>query len=245
MTAAMINYIRATQNDSSDQKLQLFSANITGDMFKIGDRAAGFAVGAEHRKYDGAFNPDPLRQTGESQDSPAFPVSASYHVNEAYAEFSFPLLAFRGTYSKGFRAPNLGELYGLTQFAPTLIDPCGPTTGPVNPLPAGCVAQGVKPGFQQANTQITVFTGGNPALNPEKSDSYTAGLQYVPSWAESAVTDRLALETTYYHHKITGAIQAADLQALLNQCIAEGGGGGPIWAAVSPPPNRQPEPPRK
>src|SRR6266480_4647164 len=97
MTAAMINYIRATQNDSSDQKLQLFSANITGDMFKIGDRAAGFAVGAEHRKYDGAFNPDPLRQTGESQDSPAFPVSASYHVNEAYAEFHFPLLASLGT----------------------------------------------------------------------------------------------------------------------------------------------------
>src|SRR5947207_1756342 len=155
MTPAMINYIRATQNDSSDQKLQLFSANITGDMFKIGDRAAGFAVGAEHRKYDGAFNPDPLRQTGESQDSPAFPVSASYHVNEAYAEFHFPLLAslgtsaavrysdystcggdttgkggfgvqpindlaFRGTYSKGCRRPNLGEADGLTTFGATL-----------------------------------------------------------------------------------------------------------------------------
>src|SRR2546421_12175909 len=46
-------------------------------------------------------------------------------------------LAFRGTYSKGFRAPNLGELYGLTTFAPTLADPCGPTSGPVIPLPPG------------------------------------------------------------------------------------------------------------
>ncbi|TLZ25593.1 MAG: TonB-dependent receptor [Gammaproteobacteria bacterium] len=279
MTAAMINYIRATQNDSSDQKLQLFSANITGDMFKIGDRAAGFAIGAEHRKYDGAFVPDPLRQSGESQDSPAFPVSASYHVNEAYAEFHFPLLAslgtsaavrysdystfggdttgkvgfrwqavndlaFRGTYSKGFRAPNLGELYGLTTFAPTLTDPCGPTSGPVIPLPPGCVAQGVPVGFQQVNTQITVFTGGNPALNPEKSDSYTGGLQYLASWAESAATDRLALEATYYHHKITGAIQAADLQALLNQCIAQGGVGGPICAPFSRQPNGNLNPPR-
>ena len=33
-------------------------------------------------------------------------------------------LALRGTYSKGFRAPNLGELYGLTQFGATLVDPC-------------------------------------------------------------------------------------------------------------------------
>jgi iron complex outermembrane receptor protein len=34
-------------------------------------------------------------------------------------------LVFRGTYSEGFRAPNLGELYGLTQFGATIVDPCG------------------------------------------------------------------------------------------------------------------------
>jgi len=259
MTQAMIDYIRATQIDSSDQKLQLFSGNITGDMFHIGDRAAGFAAGAEYRKYFGAFNPDPLRQSGESQDSPAFPVAAGYNVKEAYTEFNFPLLKsldasaavrysdystfgsdttykvgarwqpikdfdLRGTYSTGFRAPNLGELYGLTQYAPTLIDPCGPTSGVVQAIyTAGCAAQGVRPGFVQANTQITSYTGGNPHLKPEKSDSYTIGLQYRASWAENSLTDRLSLESTYYHHKITGAIQAADLQSLLNSCVASGG----------------------
>ena len=262
MTAAMINYIRATQLDSSDQKLRSFSANITGELFKIGDRSAGFALGVEHRKYDAAFEPDPLRQTGESQDSPAFPVTAGYSVKEAYGEVNVPLLAslsasgavrysdystfggattykfgarwqpvkdfaLRGTYSSGFRAPNLGELYGLTQFAPTLIDPCGPTSGVVQPqYVAGCAAQHVPPGFQQANTQITVFTGGNSALHPEKSRSYTVGLQYRASWAEGGATDKLALEMTYYHHKVDGAIQAADLQALLNLCVAGGGVGG-------------------
>lgn len=263
-TPAMINYIRATQLDSSDEKLALVSADITGTMFHIGERSAGFAVGVEHRKYDGAFNPDPLRQTGESQDSPAFPVNSSYHVSEAYAEFDVPVLATldtsaairysdystfggdttgkvgfrwqpitdlaaRGTYSKGFRAPNLGELFGLTQFAPSIVDPCGPTSGavvtgpPVTPLQKACVAQGVPVGFVQANTQITSFTGGNAALQPEKSDSYTVGLQYHASWAETGITDRLTAETTYYHIKVTGAIQAADLQAVLNACIAAGG----------------------
>jgi len=280
MTAAMIGYIRATQLDASDQKLQSFTANITGDLFKIGDRNAGFAIGVEHRKYEGAFNPDPLRQNGESQDSPAFPVAAAYSVNEAYGEFNFPLLstlsasaalrysdystfgndttykagfrwapvqdlALRGTYSTGFRAPNLGELYGLTQFAPTLIDPCGPTSGTVLPqYIAGCAAQHVPAGFQQANTQITVFTGGNAALRPEKSDSYTAGLQYRASWAEGKATDKLSGELTYYHHKITGAIQAADLQTLLNSCIQNGGVGGVNCAPFSRQPTGNLNPPR-
>ena len=56
-TQPMIDYIRTTQIDSSRQTLQLISANVTGDMFDIGDRAAGFAVGAEHRKYVGSSCP--------------------------------------------------------------------------------------------------------------------------------------------------------------------------------------------
>lgn len=266
ITAAMLDYIRSTQIDSSKQTLQLISANLTGDLFHIGDRAAGFAFGAEHRKYQGQFDPDPLRQSGESQDSFAAPVKADYRVNELYAEFSFPLLAslgtsaavrysdysnfgnettykggfrwqpvqdfaVRGTYSTGFRAPDLGELYGLTQFGANLVDPCGPTgtivvTGGPNPsaLELACRAQGVPINFQQANTQITTFTGGNNHLKPEKSDSYTAGIQYRASWAENhAGTDKLTFDFTYYSHKIKGAVQARDLQALLNACMNAGG----------------------
>ncbi len=257
ITPAMLNYILAPQLDSSDQKLKLFSGNITGTIFHIQDRAAGIAVGGEYRKYDGAFNPDPLRQTGESQDSLAFPVNQSYDVKEGYLELSLPLLAslgasgavrysdystfggqftykggirwqptadfaVRGNYSTGFRAPNLGELYGLTQFGSTLQDPCNAPAAPK--YQAGCAAQGVSPAFQQANTQITTFTGGNPNLKPEKSDSWTAGIVYNAGWAQGhAVTDRLNFEATYYHILVKGAIEAEDIQALLNACVASGG----------------------
>ncbi|MGH7747457.1 MAG: TonB-dependent receptor domain-containing protein, partial [Candidatus Dormibacteria bacterium] len=262
ITPAMLNYILATQIDSSDQTLKSVSANITGTIFHIEDRAAAIAVGAEHRLYVGVFEPDPLRQIGESQDSLAFPVNQSYHVNEVYTEMSLPLLkslgasaavrysdystfgstttykgglrwqpiedlAVRGTYSTGFRAPDLGELYGLTQFGATLVDPCGPTGSPPVVSPqyvAGCRAQGVPAGFQQANTQITTFTGGNKHLQPEKSDSYTLGAQYRAGWAEGhGATDKLYFEITYYNHKIKGAIEAEDIQALLNACVASGG----------------------
>jgi iron complex outermembrane receptor protein len=268
ITPAMLNYILATQIDSSDQQLKVFSGNITGTIFHIQDRAAGLAIGAEHREYIGVFSPDPLRQTGESQDSLAFPVNQSYHVNEAYGELSLPLLdtlgasgavrysdystfgnqttykgglrwqplhdfAVRGDYSTGFRAPNLGELYGLTQFGATLVDPCGPTGGGIAPqYAAGCAAQHVPAGFQQANTQITTFTGGNKNLQPETSDSYTVGVVYNASWAEGhAGTAKLNGEATYYNIKVKGAIEAEDIQALLNACLSTGGGTSPSLCA--------------
>ena len=265
MTQAMINWIRAPQKDSSKQTLQIWSANATGDLFDAWGGPVGFATGVEHREYHGEFNPDPLRQTGESQDSFAAPVSAGYDVDEVYAEFNVPLhttfdvnaavrysdystfgdattgkagfrwqpiedIVFRGTYSEGFRAPNLGELYGLTQFGATLVDPCGPTgtvvvaPGVNTPLANACRAQGVPNGFEQANTQITTFTGGNPDLQPEESDSYSLGMVYSPTWAEGmAWSQRMDFELGYYRHEIDGAIQARDIQALLNSCLAAGG----------------------
>ena len=285
MTQEMIDYIRTTQIDSSKQTLDLASANVTGDLFAIGDRTAAFAAGVEHRKYRGEFNPDPLRQTGESQDSFAAPVKADYSVSEIYSEFNFPVLAsldltaairysdystfgnattgkagfrwqpvedlvIRGTYSQGFRAPNLGELYGLTQFGATLVDPCGSTGSPGPAAPefaAGCAAQGAPANFEQANTQITTFTGGNPNLEPEESDSYTVGMVYSPGWAEDqSWSDRLDIELNYYHHEIEGAIQARDLQSLLETCLREGGVGtinctpftrNPIGGNLNPPNN--------
>lgn len=258
ITPAMLNYISTPQHDSSKQVLDLLTANLTGDLWKMGeDRFAGFAVGYEHRRYEGDFNPDPLRQTGESQDSFAAPVKASYSVDEAYGELQVPWaktfstdfavrfsnystfgsattgkagfrwqpvedFVFRGTYSTGFRAPNLGELFGLTQFGATLVDPCGATghPGPAGPqYVAGCLAQGVSPTFEQANTQITTFTGGNPALQPEKSKNYNIGGVYSPSWADNlAWSSKLDFEVDYFDYKINKAIGPPDIQAILNGC---------------------------
>src|SRR6185437_7278449 len=235
ITRQMLNFIEATQRDESEQDLKVISGNITGHPFSIEDRPVGIAVGAEHRNYVGAFNPDPQRQNGLSQDSPAQKVFGGYRVNEGYVELGAPVLAslgasaaarysdysdfgstttyklglrwqptrdfgLRGDYSTGFRAPNLGELYGLTQFGATLVDPCGPTgtivvaPGNNSPLAQACRAQGVPNGFQQANTQITTFTGGNAHLRPERSKSFTAGFIYDASWAENMPgTSRLTL----------------------------------------------------
>jgi len=257
ITPEMFNYIEADQHDSSKQVLDLLTANLTGDLWSMGDRHAGYAVGFEHRRYQGDFVPDPLRQSGESQDSAATLVSASYHVNEVYGELQVPWtstfttdfalrysdystfgnattgklglrwqpmedLVLRGSYSEGFRAPNLGELHGLTQFGATLVDPCGSAThpGPIDPsFAAACAAQGIPATFTQANTQIITFTGGNPDLQPEKSKNFNVGAVWSPSWAENLSWSRkLDFEFDYFHYKVTDAIRAPDTQAVLNAC---------------------------
>lgn len=124
-------------------------------------------------------------------------------------------LTVRGTYSQGFRAPSIGELFGsVSRFDAQLTDPCSVT-------PARCAALGVPANYQQINSQISIQTGGNINLQPESSDSFTFGLVYSPGWAESLpVTERLDFEITYYDHEIEDIVQAIDAQTFLNDCVA-------------------------
>src|SRR5262252_2195482 len=91
----------------------------------------------------------------------------------------------RGTYSTGFRAPSVAELFlGTSDSAPQASDPCrGPGVAGGGPVPANCIAQGGPPGGTgDTATQIRAKVGGNPALQPETAKIYTAGLVLEPRW---------------------------------------------------------------
>jgi iron complex outermembrane recepter protein len=128
-------------------------------------------------------------------------------------------LTFRGTYAEGFRAPSIGELFGtFSRFDATLTDPCNNATGQ---RAANCVVLGVpNPAtFQQSNPQISVLTGGNRNLQPEKSRNTTLGAVYSPTFAENASwSQKTDLEVTYYNIRVKDAIQAKDAQTLLDRC---------------------------
>jgi len=128
-------------------------------------------------------------------------------------------LTLRGTYAQGFRAPSIGELFGtFSRFDATLNDPCNGATGT---LGANCHTLGVpNPAtFAQSNSQISVLTGGNPNLQPEKSRNTTFGVVYSPSFAENTSwSQKLDLEATYYRISVRDAIQAKDAQTLLDRC---------------------------
>ncbi len=74
----------------------------------------------------------------------------------------FSDLTLRGSYGKSFLAPTYQQLFAPpAQNFPNIFDP---VTGRTTQPPGG------------------VFQGGNPQLRPEKSDTFTLGLVYTPSF---------------------------------------------------------------
>ena len=124
-------------------------------------------------------------------------------------------LRLRGSYSEGFRAPTIGELFGTpTRFDQELADPCSADQNPTGAVLANCIAQGVPPGYQQNNPQISVITGGNDTLKPETSKGWNFGAVFSPT-----AIPRFSVEANYYKIKIRGAIQARDADTTLRSCV--------------------------
>lgn len=127
-------------------------------------------------------------------------------------------LMFRASYSEGFRAPNIGELFNLgSRFDASISDRCSNVTPE---YAANCAALGVPADYMQINPQISVGTGGNQNLQPESSDTYTAGFTWdtpVDSWGG---VDSFLVEVNYYDIEVDGAIQAPAAQEVLNACIS-------------------------
>jgi len=126
-------------------------------------------------------------------------------------------LVVRASYSEGFRAPNIGELFNLgSRFDASITDRCSN----VQPADAAnCAALGVPPGYVQLNPQISVDTGGNIALQPETSDTLSLGFTWQIPLGGTAGMEELLVEANYYDVEVDGAIQAPDAQDLLDACI--------------------------
>ena len=151
---------------------------------------------------------------------------------------------FRGSYQRAIRAAKIVELYnpqlvGLIQLG---NDPCAATPDPANPgakLPAtrslvdclrtvapaqaalftAAYGNGGKTNNipQAALGQLSQLTGGNPNLQPEKSDSYSYGLTFTPS-----AIPNLTGSIDYYDIKLTGAIGVLPANDLLKRCLDSG-----------------------
>ncbi|WP_213997770.1 TonB-dependent receptor [Arsukibacterium sp.] len=260
ISSDMLSYIQPIVRDSSENKLSLYSVNLTGDITELPAGPLSFAGGWEFRKYTGEYNPDGLTVSGEYNGVVSLPTAGSLDVNELYLELSVPLLRdaalaeqldlslasrysdystfggestskigvrwlisdemlLRGSWSEGFRAPNIGELFGSASgFDAVISDPC---SAPVNSaISANCATLGVPADYEQPNPQIGVITGGNRDLAPETSTSYNLGAVYSPQFAvQQSWSERMDISVSWYQHELKGAIQAVDAQTQLNLCV--------------------------
>ena len=142
-------------------------------------------------------------------------------------------LSLRASFSTGFRAPGIGELFGgAAREDFTFFDPCTDYTailgsaanGRDTPQPAdiqaNCAALGVPVGLAQVNPQFSAISAGNPSLTPEESDNWTAGFVWSPSWAEGQDwTEGITVSLDFYNLEIENAVQGLDPGALITACV--------------------------
>lgn len=140
--------------------------------------------------------------TGQKNFSPKFGVK--YKAMED--------LLVRGTYSKGFRIPSFNEAYGLP-FAGFVSATVNCTT-----YAAWCASHGNNTYATSAYSLGKVGTG-NPALNPEKSRSFTLGAVWEPK-------DNFNMTLDYWNVRINdlvGSVSAAEQTAALDEYYRNNG----------------------
>ena len=111
----------------------------------------------------------------------------TYTIGGRYAPVAS--FAFRGAYTRAVRAPSVTEAFNpKSQSYVFATDPCDQTQVLAGPNPtaraANCAAAGVPAGFNALSNQRSFlgYSFGNPNLQNEKSDSYTAGITFTPTF---------------------------------------------------------------
>jgi outer membrane receptor protein involved in Fe transport len=132
----------------------------------------------------------------------------------------------RGTYSHSIRVPNFGELFSPISMVTMgqISDPCqSGTITQDNDRAANCAATvpNWKGPLPRPNlNQPRVFSGGNPNLTPEKSNSLTVGAVFQPRFLRG-----FDMTVDYWDIKIDNVITSLAYTAILNNCVS--GSNGP------------------
>lgn len=226
---ALLDSVAYTEKADGGNEQHVISAGLNGELFDLDAGAVAFAIGAEYRYESGYYNPDPIVVAGESTAAQQDPTDGNYNVISVFQEVSIPFtdkltgefalryddystfgnastwkvgltyeatddLMLRAVAATGFRAPSVSELYGGNSGSfDYLEDPWG----------------------NEQDQQILVIRTSDKDLQPEESDSYTAGLVYSPSYIEG-----MSLTLDYWRFKVENAIARMDTQAGLDSCFA-------------------------
>lgn len=139
-------------------------------------------------------------------------------------------LLVRGTYAEGFRAPTIADLYGGgSQTFSFFTDPCDTTFGAaannaacqrdiVNAATFRQLQQGFTPAAgTNSQTPVAFFSGSNPNLLPETSESKTLGLVWSPGFLEG-----LNVSLDWWNIRIENTIVADSPTQMLNDCYIAG-----------------------
>ncbi|CAM3268959.1 TonB-dependent receptor domain-containing protein [Shewanella violacea] len=91
----MLQYISGDYNttETGQNKQEVLTALISGDLFDLPAGSVGFAAGWEQRKESGSYTPDSLILQGITTAGSAVGTSGGYDVQELFGELIVPILA--------------------------------------------------------------------------------------------------------------------------------------------------------
>lgn len=163
---------------------------------------------------DGAYRISDYSTSGETE---SWKVGGIWRVNGS--------VMFRAAQAQAVRAPNISELFTpQVQTFALLADPCdrdnvGLGRAPATRL-ANCTAAlsplGLSPSTYDDSSSSSVegVVGGNPDLDPEEAETFTAGIVLTPTFVPG-----LSFALDYYDIEITNAINTFSAQSTVNNCF--------------------------
>ncbi len=165
---------------------------------------------AEEVVLDAAYRFSDYNTDVDTTDT--YGASASWAINSS--------IKLRGSYQRAVRAPNIRELFlpqGFNLFDMP-VDPCAGTS-PTAPFES-CARTGVTQA-QYGNIldsfagQYNYLQGGVEDLDPEKADTYSAGIIWSPEFI-----DGLTMSVDWYQIKIKQGIDNIDADLILYSCMS-------------------------
>jgi outer membrane receptor protein involved in Fe transport len=116
-------------------------------------------------------------------------------------------IKLRGTYGTVFRAPTISDVYGgQGDSFPTGSDPCADNG---SGIAAGCAAEA-----PADEGQLRSRVGGNPNVQPEKGDTFTAGVVWTPEFGDHGIT----MTVDYWKINLEDGISSYGIEFILNDC---------------------------
>lgn len=236
---AAVDYATADWRALQENWLDAGGIILSGEPFELFNQPVSFATGVEYRREKTATGYDQNSLAGNFNTINGVNIGKIGHnVKEAFVEVAVPLLAdvpfvkslnfngaarnsdystsgsiwswklggtwevvddfkLRATRSRDIRAANLDELFSTPSTFFTTVADLGQAGSPTS--------------------QITLFTGGNPNLDPEIADTVTFGAVYSPSFLPG-----FEVSLDYYDIKIEDVIIDLSAQQIVNSCYDQG-----------------------
>ena len=120
-------------------------------------------------------------------------------------------LRLRGTYSRDVRAANLNERFNKTGGIGNLTDPR------ISQADIDACNALMDPDLAcSASYSVTTFSGGNPNVNPEEADTFTAGIVFQPTGLQG-----FSASVDWFKVDIDGAIGQVGLTEVARRCYEE------------------------